>query len=608
MTLFELCIILPFTLGLTYLLIVLAVKYYKWYQELNPKNKLRLWKSISLKKILTDITEIFRESLLHFRIYKQNKRLWYMHTSFAFGWFLLIVIGNIEAIYSTGKFSGKPWEGIFLDYFSRGQEASTWQSQAFNHTMDVILLFILSGLALAIYKRFFSRHLGIKKRPIHSSYDRLAMIFLWFIFPARFGAETLNHAFFGGGGFMTAFAGNMINLPDNMNFLSDTAWIVYSVALGGFFIALPGSRYMHILTELPHIILKNAHIQANQDKGATEFQLHACSSCGICLNSCQMTNYDRYKGQNYYFLREIREADSSCTDSTMNCMMCGRCAVDCPVKVDTLALRMNERIMLNDEINFDFSYNDYREFKSLPARIVFFGGCMSRLTPGIVASMKKIFDFYGEDYIMIDENESICCGRPLYLSGQKQAHFEVVKQTRERIMACQPKLIVTSCPICLNTFKNNYFFPVPVIHHTQYLESLIRQGLMLPQQSELRTVYHDPCELGRSLGIYREPRHVLRHIVRLQNNMYKKGEGLCCGGSVADLEMDYADKQRIASETVKQLINPDTQMLATSCPLCKITFKDTNILPVRDIAEIYADSLTIILPVKELAEEESMNF
>jgi Fe-S oxidoreductase len=289
-------------------------------------------------------------------------------------------------------------------------------------------------------------------------------------------------------------------------------------------------------------------------------------------------------------------------------MMCGRCAVDCPVKVDTLAIRMNERIMLNDEINFDYSYNDYRELKALPARIVFFGGCMSKLTPGIVASMKKIFDFYGEDYIMIDENESICCGRPLYLSGQKQAHFEVVKQTRERIMACQPKLIVTTCPICLNTLKNNYFFPVPVIHHTQYLESLIRQGLMLPQQSELKTIYHDPCELGRSLGIYREPRSVLRHIVRLQNNIYKRGEGLCCGGSVADLEMDYSDKQKIARETVKQLINPDTQMLATSCPLCKITFKDSNILPVRDIAEIYADSLTIILPVKELAEEESMNF
>jgi Fe-S oxidoreductase len=96
--------------------------------------------------------------------------------------------------------------------------------------------------------------------------------------------------------------------------------------------------------------------------------------------------------------------------------------------------------------------------------------------------------------------------------------------------------------------------------------------------------------------------------VRLQNNIYKKDDGLCCGGSVADLEMDYADKQKIATDAIKQLINPDTQLLATSCPLCKITFKASDVIPVRDIAEIYAESLTIIIPVKEFAEEESMNF
>jgi Fe-S oxidoreductase len=407
---------------------------------------------------------------------------------------------------------------------------------------------------------------------------------------------------------MTGTFGNLITLQDNYRYFSEMIWIAYSVALGGFFIALPRSRYMHILTEIPHILLNKAHVQAFQDKGATEFQLHACSSCGICLNSCQMTNYERYQGQNYYFIRKIREANETCMDSTMNCLMCGRCAKDCPVQVDTLALRMNERIMLNDNINYDFSYNDFREYKTTPSRIVFFGGCMTHLTPGIISSMKKIFDFYGEDYVMVDETENICCGRPVYLSGQKQAYYEIVKQTRERILACQPKLIVTSCPICLNSFRNYYFFPVPVIHHTQYLESIIKQGSLLPERSELKTIYHDPCELGRALGIYREPRFVLRHIVKLQNHIYKKNDGLCCGGSVADLEMDFADKQNIATDAVRQLIQPDTRLLATSCPLCKITFKASNIIPVRDIAEIYAESLTIVLPVKELAEEESMNF
>lgn len=405
---------------------------------------------------------------------------------------------------------------------------------------------------------------------------------------------------------MTGFFGDLVVLPDSMKFLSELAWLLYSLTLGGFFVTLPWSRYMHILTEVPHILLKNAHILAYQDKGCTEFNVHACSSCGICLNSCQMTNLNLHKGQSYYFIRKLREASGVCENTIMNCLMCGRCLNDCPVEVDTMSIRMNERIRMNDDLGFDYSYLDDPEQKDSPARIAFFGGCMTQLTPGITASMKKIFNFYGEDFVMIDETDSICCGRPLFLSGQKQAYFEIIKHTRERILSCKPDLIITSCPICLNAFRNNYFFPVHVIHHTQYLESVIRQDLIQPEQSDIKTVYHDPCELSRYLGITSEPRQVLNNIIHLQNNRYRQNDGLCCGGSVADLEMDFEDKRSIASDAIKQLIYPDTQLLATACPLCKMTFKTSNIIPVRDIAEIVAESLPGSIPVKELHEKEAV--
>ncbi len=606
MTLFNSLFVLPFTLGLFFLLAVLTIKYYQWFKSLTSKNKLRLWKSFSPRWILSSIREIFRECLLHLRIYRQKKRLWYMHMSLAFGWFLLIVAGHAESVFATGHVLSSPWKSVFFDYFSRGQETTGWQLQMFNHLMDLLLLFILSGLFLAIYKRINSRLLGLKKRPLHKSPDRIAMTFLWLIFPARLIAETLNHTFYGGGGFMTGFFGDLITIPDNLKFLSDAAWVVYSVSLGGFFFVMPWSRYMHILTEVPHILLKNAHIQAYQDQGCTEFHLHACSSCGICLNSCQMTNIEGYKGQSYYFIRNLRNISGVCDSAIMNCMMCGRCLDDCPVRVDTLAIRMNERIRRNDDLLFDYSYLDQPGPKTSPARIAFFGGCMTRLTPGIISAMKKIFKFYGEDFVMIDETESVCCGRPLYLSGQKQAYFEIIKHTRERILSCKPDLIITSCPICLTTFRNNYFFPVPVMHHTQYLESMMHKGFFPPGQSDMKTIYHDPCELGRYLGIYSEPRQVLRKIVQLQNYVYKQNEGLCCGGSIADLEMDFEDKRSIAENAIKQLIKPDTQQLATACPLCKMTFKTSGIIPVKDIAEIFAESLSVSLPVEELSESEAM--
>jgi len=605
MTWVDVILVFPFTLGLFIFLGVLSVKYYQWFRALNPRNKLRLWRSLSRKEILSSIMEIFRECLLHLRIYRQKRRLWYMHMSLAFGWFLLIVVGHAESVFNTGHILRSPWKSVFFDYFSRDQEATGWLLQGFNHLMDLILLFIITGLFLAFYKRINSRSFGLKRRPLHNPHDRTAMLFLWFIFPMRFVAETLNHAFYGGGGFMTGSLGNLLTLPDNLNYLSDIAWIGYSISLGGFFFVLPWSRYMHILTEVPHILLKNAHIQAYQDKGCTGFSIHACSSCGICLDSCQMTKLDSCNGQSYYFIRKLREPSGISENRMMNCLMCGRCSADCPVQVDTLSIRMNERIRMNDDLAFDYEYLDQPGKKVPRSRIAFFGGCMTQLVPGVTASMKKIFDFYDEDYVMIDETESICCGRPLFLSGQKKAYFEIMKYTRERILSCKPDLIITSCPICLTTFRNHYFFPVPVIHHTQYLESMISQGLLPPGQSDIKTVYHDPCELGRYLGIYSEPRRVLCNIVQLQNKAYKQNQGLCCGGSIADLEMDFEEKRSIAENAIQQLITPDTRLLATACPLCKITFRTPNIIPVRDVAELYAEALTVTIPAREMAAKVS---
>jgi Fe-S oxidoreductase len=599
MTIIDFLIILPFTIGLVCLLVILTADYYRWFSDLSTKSKLKLRNSFTFRWFFSSVLEIFRECLLHLRIYRQNRRLWYMHMSLAFGWFLLIIAGNLEAAIATGRLLGPPWESVFFDYFTRSAPFPGWQDTFFRHLLDLLLLFILSGLFLAIYKRFNSRLLGMKKRPRHKLSDRLAMTFLWFIFPARLVAETLNHTFYGGGGFMTGFLGNFLSLPDNLSFLSDISWIVYSISLGGFFVVLPYSRYMHILTEVPHIFLMKAHIYAQQDKGCTQFQVYACSSCGICLNSCQMAEKNGYRGQNYYFIRKLRDAAGPDKSTIMNCMMCGRCMDACPVRIDTMALRMNERFRINDNLQFDLPYNGQVSLKKTPVRIVFFGGCMSKLTPAVTASMKKIFSYYGEDYIMIDENDPFCCGRPMLLTGQKQAYQKIMKYTRDRILSHQPKLIITPCPICLNMFKSNYFLPVPIVHHSQYLNSFVAQESSATSLSGLKTIYHDPCELGRSLGIHREPRRVLRSLVKLQNTTYREDRALCCGGSLADTEMDASHKKLLAADAIKQMIHNDTHMLATACPVCKISFSSADILPVKDIAEIFVSTL-VSEPAREM--------
>jgi Fe-S oxidoreductase len=586
--------LIPFAAGLAFLFFTLILYYVKWFRDIGMKNRVRMKQSISYGWLYTSLVEIFKESLLHLRIHKINKRLWYMHMSLAFGWFLLIVVGHMESVHHSGNFLSSPTNAVFLDYFTRGEAPRDGLAKVYNQLMDLLLLFILSGLVLAVFKRFRSRVMGYRRKPAHQRIDRIALTFLWLIFPARLVAESLNHAYYGGGGFATGFIGNHLPLPAGTVYLSDIAWWTYSIVLGGFFIALPFSRYMHILTELPHIFFKNANTYAAGDEGITSFHVNACSSCGICMNNCQLNESDHSQGQSLHFIRNYRRAGPVPSDQTMNCLLCGRCNIICPVKVDSVEIRMNERNRSNGRMLYDYSYlSNSTSRRVLPSTVAFFGGCMTRLTPGITAAMKKIFMVSGDDFFLVDEHDSICCGRPLQMSGQYEAYREMVNQTRQRILECQPSLLVTSCPICLHTFGQDYHFRIPVMHHSQYIDQLIMDKKIEMQQSGLSTVYHDPCELGRGLGIYKEPRRVIQRAAILENPEFGDELGYCCGNSLAELELEYEEKLSLARKAMNDMLVPGTEQLATSCPLCKKSFQRTGMVPVRDIAEIVADALVL---------------
>ena len=96
----------PFTIGLVFLLVTLAVRYTHWVKNLPLKEKAKVWQGVFTFKSLAAIREVFMESLLHRRIFKVNPLLGYMHASLAFGWFLLILVGNWESrIFYDGQMS-----------------------------------------------------------------------------------------------------------------------------------------------------------------------------------------------------------------------------------------------------------------------------------------------------------------------------------------------------------------------------------------------------------------------------------------------------------------------------------------------------------------------
>ena len=371
---------------------VILWKWGRWLWLLPGDDKRAIGRGIFTVATLRAFWEVVCESLLHRKIFRVNPLLGYMHMSLAFGWFLLIVVGWVEAAVVLG--AGTPLHAhVFFRYF--GPEGETgWNPFAF--VMDLLLLVVLSGVLLAWFKRMRSRTMGMKRTTRHVFVDRVALTSLWLIFPLRLTAESLTAAIKHNGGFLTGTLGDLIASGMSATAVADlnaAAWWAYSFALAAFFIAMPFSRYMHIFTEVPLIFLRRYRLRSGpKEKSFDNFQIQACSRCGICLDPCQL---QRDLGidnvQSVYFLRDRRYG--KLTDEVAdNCLMCGLCEARCPVGIELNILRLNSRQKRVDSpalMRYDYLKGVDRS--SGTGKVGYFAGCMTLLTPATLRAMEKIF-------------------------------------------------------------------------------------------------------------------------------------------------------------------------------------------------------------------------
>jgi len=199
----------------------------------------------------------------------------------------------------------------------------------------------------------------------------------------------------------------------------------------------------------------------------------------------------------------------------------------------------------------------------------------------------------GERFSFIDEDGSICCGRPVLLAGARKSANELMQKNTDLFNQTHAKTLVTSCPICYKFFNENYALNMRILHHSQYIQELLKEGKIDVTPTTSKIVYHDPCELGRNSGVYDEPREVLKSIGNLQATNYDGKESLCCGHSIAAESLPYRKRRVIADDAVEKLTENQPDILATACPACKKGFSETNKIEVKDLAEIVAENLTM---------------
>lgn len=644
--------VIPFVVGISFMLIWLTVGLIRLLAKIPASDRRRFWKSLVTPKIaLKNIKDLFCDCLFHTKIWKRKPLLGYMHSSIAFGWFMLIVLGHIEVALFVPKHLAWTDGGLFYPIFYRffvwiNPGHVTLRGWFFFFLMDFFLLYVLTGVGMAIFKRFRSIVLGMRHTTKPSLADRVALYSLWMIFPLRLLAESFT-ADLSGGSFMTVPVNHLWHwiFGDKLFFMP--VWWAYSICLGLFFAAMPFSRYMHILTEVLWILLRNAGLQPSHPrKGVAEAEIYACSSCGLCLDACPMNVQKKnLKYSSVYFIRFLRRHnEKKINDIAEKCLMCDKCHALCPVGVDAPALRRAQRATVNNSLGYDYSYlKSYSGSSACPVasvgsaaidgsvspvastgsaitvtsvpepvvrqssptiegptksktppEVMYFAGCMTHLTPRIIKSVEKVFKAAGVDYIFADRDGGICCGRPLMLAGKTNAAYETISANRKMILSSGCRTLVLSCPICYKIFKDEYALDgVEVLHYTQFIKRLADEGKLKLTAGDERIVYHDPCELGRGCGVYKEPREVLCQVGTLVKAAKEGDESICCGGSLGSLTLDARDRAKITESSVGNLMVNNPQTIVTACPLCLKTFSESvpESVNVQDFAELISHRL-----------------
>ena len=648
--------VIPFVVGISFMLIWLTVGLIRLLAKIPASDRRRFWKSLVTPKIaLKNIKDLFCDCLFHTKIWKRKPLLGYMHSSIAFGWFMLIVLGHIEVALFVPKHLAWTDGGLFYPIFYRffvwiNPGHVTLRGWFFFFLMDFFLLYVLTGVGMAIFKRFRSIVLGMRHTTKPSLADRVALYSLWMIFPLRLLAESFT-ADLSGGSFLTVPVNHLWHwiFGDKLFFMP--VWWAYSICLGLFFAAMPFSRYMHILTEVLWILLRNAGIQPRHPrKGVAEAEIYACSSCGLCLDACPMNVQKKnLKYSSVYFIRFLRRHNEKKINAIADkCLMCDKCHALCPVGVDAPALRRAQRATVNNSLPYDYSYlmegslssnsssvstcvaanacsitagsvastrtanahaslTDPSPSLTEPVevttniqktsedwKVMYFAGCMTHLTPRIIKSVEKVFKSAGVNYTFADRDGGICCGRPLMLAGKTNAAYETISANRRMILESGCRTLVLSCPICYKIFKDEYALDgVEVLHYTQFIKRLADEGKLKLTAGDERIVYHDPCELGRGCGVYKEPREVLCQVGTLVKAAKEGDESICCGGSLGSLTLDARDRAKITESSVGNLMVNNPQTIVTACPLCLKTFSESvpESVNVQDFAELISHRL-----------------
>jgi len=223
----------------------------------------------------------------------------------------------------------------------------------------------------------------------------------------------------------------------------------------------------------------------------------------------------------------------------------------------------------------------------------------------ITKALVKILNECKVNFAVLGAEES-CTGDPAKRAGNEFTFQMQAMMNIQVLDGYKVKKIVTACPHCFNTLKNEYpelGGKYEVIHHTQLIQELINQGQLVLKNggtfSGKKITFHDPCYLGRANDVYEAPRELIQKLDSELVEMKRcKTKGLCCGAGGAQMfkEAEKGDKE-INVERTEEALETDADIIATGCPFCNTMMTDgvklankEGSVEVLDVAELIAQA------------------
>ncbi|NPB03803.1 MAG: 4Fe-4S dicluster domain-containing protein [Thermotogae bacterium] len=377
---------------------------------------------------------------------------------------------------------------------------------------------------------------------------------------------------------------------------------------------------------------------------------YACIMCNRCQDVCPAYNTGKPLSPSALIINIRYELNSNLkgfasgeslrpltdfaisNEALWSCTTCGACVEICPVGNEQLysilEIRRGKVLMLGEDGGLGQAYRGMENqgnpwnmpsadrekwlegLDVLRARdgeefdVLYWGGCAAAYDERYSKTARTVIQLLQKAgyRVAVLGNEESCTGDSARRGGNELLFEMLATQNVETLNRYKPKYVVTSCPHCYHTIKNEYpdfglDTNIQVLHHSEFLARILQEGKLKVKSSGKSVVFHDPCYLGRHNKKYDDPRIALEFVAQVKEAERTRQNSFCCGAGGGRMWLEEKIGKAINMERTEQLLKTGAEEIAVACPFCMTMITDgaksfgRSTDMVKDIAEVIAENL-----------------